>query len=252
MTQLIILAILAYVFFMIYRSYSRFQKQYFNPKAFEQFVLTKENLQKSELGLFVSLCAKVAKSDGRVDELEAETIGNMLNDISRLFPSPERTKELLKEIFNDAKEDISDIDMTASQLYVFIQRDKVKQQKMLEFIVNLAFINGTLTSTEEGVLRRIAAAFFVGDAELNTLLERFKGFYSSATTETDIDKAYATLGVSKTDDLNTIKKAYRTLVKQYHPDIIKAHGASDEYIQEATQKIQEINAAYEVVKKQKG
>ena len=49
-----------------------------------------------------------------------------------------------------------------------------------------------------------------------------------------------------------IKKAYRALVREYHPDIIKSQGASDDYLKEATEKVQEINAAYEMIKKSRG
>ena len=45
-----------------------------------------------------------------------------------------------------------------------------------------------------------------------------------------------------------IKKAYRKLVRQYHPDIIKSQNKSDAYMQEATAKTQEINQAYEMIK----
>ena len=67
-----------------------------------------------------------------------------------------------------------------------------------------------------------------------------------------LDDAYKILGVNKNDDLNTIKKAYRKLVRQYHPDIIKSQGKSEEYIKEATAKTQEINQAYEMIKKARG
>ena len=52
--------------------------------------------------------------------------------------------------------------------------------------------------------------------------------------------------------MTTIKKAYRKLVKEYHPDIIKAQGKDEAYLQEATRKTQEINEAYELIKRAKG
>jgi DnaJ like chaperone protein len=64
-----------------------------------------------------------------------------------------------------------------------------------------------------------------------------------------IEDAYKLLGVSPQDDIATIKKAYRKLVRQYHPDIIKSQGKSEDYIKEATAKTQEINQAYEMIKK---
>ena len=49
-----------------------------------------------------------------------------------------------------------------------------------------------------------------------------------------------------------LKKNYRNLVKKYHPDIITGQGASQNIIDEATTKLQEINEAYEIIKKQRG
>jgi DnaJ like chaperone protein len=51
--------------------------------------------------------------------------------------------------------------------------------------------------------------------------------------------------------MDTIKKTYRNLVRQYHPDIIKSQDKDDEYMEEATAKTQEINQAYETLKKAK-
>jgi DnaJ like chaperone protein len=62
-----------------------------------------------------------------------------------------------------------------------------------------------------------------------------------------IDDAYALLGVNANDDMKTIKKAYKKLVRQYHPDIIASQGKSESYMKEATQKTQEINRAYEMI-----
>ena len=51
--------------------------------------------------------------------------------------------------------------------------------------------------------------------------------------------------------MNSIKKAYRKLVREYHPDIIKSQDKDEAYIEEATAKTQEINQAYEIIKKAK-
>lgn len=67
-----------------------------------------------------------------------------------------------------------------------------------------------------------------------------------------LEKAYEILEASKDDDVNILKKKYRNLVKKHHPDIIAGQGASQNIIDEATAKLQEINEAYELIKKHKG
>jgi len=60
---------------------------------------------------------------------------------------------------------------------------------------------------------------------------------------------YETLEIKDNASEAEIKKAYRKLIKEYHPDIIKSQNKGEEYLKEATRKTQEINEAYEIIKK---
>lgn len=251
MGQIIIFAVVALLIYWLSRSFSQNQHAY-SKNQFAGFKLTKENLAYSELGLFVALSAKVAKADGRVDELEAELISNMFNDISTLFPDPEATKKLLKEIFDEEKNAPHNLDMVAQALYTALQNDPHKRQKMLEFLVNLTYIDGTLSHSEEEMLRIIAKYLHFDDQDLSAMLERFGSYHRHSIKESSIDQAYALLGLTVDSTNDDVKKAYRALVREYHPDIIKSQGASEEYLKEATEKVQEINAAYEMIKKSRG
>jgi DnaJ like chaperone protein len=252
MTQIFLFAFLAAVFYWISKSYSSYQNSEYSQKQFRSFVLTKEHLAESELGLFVALVAKVAKADGRVDELEAELVGNMFTDISALFPNPEATKNLLKEIFNVEKEISTNVDTVALALNTLIKNDPHKRTQMLQFMVNLAYIDGILSTSEEAMLHRIGWYLQFSDDEFTEMLRQFGSMHQKSVKESSIDQAYTLLGITKEASNDEIKKAYRALVKIHHPDIIKAQGASDDYIQAATAKVQEINGAYEMIKKSRG
>ncbi len=251
MLNLIIWGIIIYVLYRVFKSYQRFQRIYYTQEQFKSMHVTKEAIASSELGLFVALCAKVAKADGRIDELEAELIGNMFNDISRVFPHPEKVKGFLKEIFSEEKQKPRNVDSVVSELYVLIHRDRAKRQMMMSFLINIAFIDGKVTHAEESLLTKIAAFLHFSSDEFESMMDQFRSSFSSTTVHSSIDEAYKILSVSPSDDLKTIKKKYRELVKKYHPDIIQAQGADEHYIQDATRKIQEINDAYEVIKKHK-
>ncbi len=251
MTQLIIFAVVLYIFYRVYKSYQRFSKLYYTKQSFQNFTLTKEALHKSELGLFVALMAKVAKADGRVHELEAELIGNTLSDISKVFPNPASAKEHLKAIFNEEKERPDTIDKAASSLYLLIRKDAQKRHMMLMYLINLAFVDGHLSTQEEQLIVKIATHLHVSQNELDAMMARFTQSYSHVTTQSSLNEAYALLHVTPEDSMETIKKAYRKAVKESHPDLMKAQGKSDDYIAEATRKMQEINAAYELITKAK-
>ncbi|MCK9373253.1 MAG: TerB family tellurite resistance protein [Sulfuricurvum sp.] len=252
MSQIFLLALVAALFYWVYKSYSRYQNSEYSPKQFRSFVLTKEALAKSELGLFVALVAKVAKADGRIDELEAEVIGNMFNDISTLFPDPISAKTFLKEIFTAEKQRSDTIEPVARVLFELIRNDPHKRVQMMQYLVNLAYIDGTLSRLEEEMLTKIAVYLHFNAQELTSMLELFGSFHRQSFKESSLDHAYSLLNLTKSSSDEELKKAYRALVKQHHPDIIKAQGASEDYIQAATSKVQEINAAYELIKKTRG
>ena len=251
MMQIFLLAFVVVLFFWLSKSYSAHQHTY-SRKQFAGFKLNKDALAHSELGLFVALVAKVAKADGRVDELEAELIGNMFNDISALFPDPDATKKLLKEIFDEEKQVAYNLDPVAQALYAALQNDEHKRRRMMEFLVNLSYIDGTLSQSEETMLHQIAAHLHFSAQALNSMLEQFASYHRSSVKESSLSQAYTLLGLSSDATNDEVKKAYRSLEREYHPDIIKAQGASDDYLRTATEKVQEINAAYEMIKKSRG
>jgi len=245
MGNLIILAIVGYVFYAVFRSYSRYTS--YSQKAFKDFSVSKDSLKNSELGLFVALVAKVAKADGKVDALEAQLVGIMFDDISAVFPEPQKTKDILKEIFSEEKDRSDDTEQIAHALAESIRRDKAKQQQFMGFLIQLAFIDGTVSQSEEDVLQTIAQALEFDPDVYHKIFDQFEKMMQNIKPKANLDEAYKTLGVNKDDDMKVIKKAYRKLVRQYHPDIIASQGKSEEYMQEATAKTQEINQAYEMI-----
>jgi len=100
----------------------------------------------------------------------------------------------------------------------------------------------------------IAKTLQIKREDFEKLVNAFEMFYKKQKEAEGIslEKAYEVLEASKNDDSNTIKKKYRTLVKKHHPDIIAGQGASQNIIDEATNKLQEINEAYEMIKKSRG
>ena len=60
---------------------------------------------------------------------------------------------------------------------------------------------------------------------------------------------YTVLGVQLNDDFDTIRGAWRDLVRTYHPDRMIARGLPEEAINLAEKRIIQINKAYELVKK---
>ena len=78
----------------------------------------------------------------------------------------------------------------------------------------------------------------------------YSGYQQSR--QPSIDAAYKVLGVTANDDQNTVKRAYRKLMNENHPDKLAAKGLPDEMMELAKEKTQQIQAAYDLICKQKG
>ena len=246
MGNFILLALIGAVFYYTFKSYSRYTA--YSKEAFKNFSVSYEALINSELGLFVALVAKVAKADGKVDALEAQLIGIMFDDISAVFPEPHKTKDILKQIFDEEKDRSDDIVEIATKLGSAIKRDRAKQQQFMGFLIQLAFIDGEVSQSEDEVLQTIAQAMEFDPNAYHAIFEQFEKMMANIHPQANISDAYKLLGVNESDDMSVIKKAYRKLVREYHPDIIKSQGKDEAYMQEATAKTQEINQAYEMIK----
>ncbi len=249
MSTILLIIIVVGIFLYLSKGYKSYTTNY--EEQFKKFSVSKVALERSELGVFVSLAAKVAKADGKVDALEAELVGNMFTDVSRVFPEPEKTREILKQIFNEQKDITGNIESLAQTLQKLIYRDKNKQIQMMGFLIQLAFVDGEVSKSEEQILITIAEHLQIDPDIYHKIFDQFESMMKNAHPQATIEDAYQVLGVSPNDSLETIKKAYRKLVREYHPDIIKAQGKDENYLKEATAKTQEINSAYEMIKKAK-
>ena len=116
------------------------------------------------------------------------------------------------------------------------------------FLIQLAFIDGEVSKSEEEILGTIAEAMEFDPNAYHAIFDKFEKMMQNIQPKANINDAYKLLGVSESDDMSVIKKAYRKLVRQYHPDIIKSQGKDEAYMQKATAKTQEINQAYEMIK----
>lgn len=232
-----------YVAFKIYKFYAR--------RKLNKLSNSKELFKKSELGLFVSLVAKVAKADGRVHELEAQLIGMMFDDISKIFNEKEKARAIMKEIFNEEKLTSDDTKQIAQDLNKLLGRSILKRKQFIAFLIQLAFIDNGISNEEEKVLKEIMSELSVPLNVYDEIVKKFENIMKNNQQTMSSKEAYEILGVKESDDMNTIKKAYRKLIREYHPDIISSQNKDESYMEEATAKTQEINQAYQVIKEQK-
>ena len=244
---MIFIAVVA-IFYMLNKDYN--PNDYHNIK-----VNTKQQLQGKledhEAGLLIAMMAKVAKADGHICELEAELLSHTFTDISLVFKNNEAIREELKKIYSREKESFDNTIDISNKYFKLTKRDYSKRLKVMEYLLNLAFIDGDFSKTERMIIEDIANALEIKNNDLNNIIKNFEAYYSqkASSNQMNLDNAYSILGVNSNATDGEIKKAYRALVKKYHPDIITGQGAEQSIIDDATTKLQEINEAYEIIKK---
>ncbi|WP_462109053.1 TerB family tellurite resistance protein [Campylobacter concisus] len=211
----------------------------------------------NEAKFLVSLLAKVAKSDGRVSELEARLITQVLDDLSQKVSGVSGVREYLKEVYKSQKENIDNAYETARNYKSAFNLNYDICVARLTFFLNLAYIDGEFNKSEQDVIRNIAYGFGIDKETLDEIISKFDSFYGSrfeANPDEMVQEkdAFEVLGLSKNASFDEVKARYKELVRQYHPDILMGRGESKEVIERSTKKLQEINEAYGRLKEKFG
>ena len=214
-----------------------------------------EEVLYSEYGYIMGIIAKLAKSDGYVSELEVELIENILDDLCDEFHDPIQARAHLKLIFNEEKDVQDNVSFVAAGLYDLTQDQAHKHQKILEFLITLSFIDGELHPREEEIVLEVAKALHFSPGATQNMFNQFNSFYEERSynpaSSDKVQDYYDLLGVDASYDAKTLKRAYKKGVREHHPDVVMGKGGSEEDIKQATSKLQDINEAYEYLKKQK-
>ena len=249
--EIVVLLIVIVILFFIGKNYKTEEFKNINLKAKDRF---EGDLLHHEAGLLVALMAKVSKADGKVCELEAEVLKHTFNDISSHFENSEEIRKKLKKLYDIEKNSFDNLIDICNKLYNLTKHEYHKRVKIMEYLLNLAFIDKELSNTEKMITEDISNALKIKIEDFNNLINTFEAFYAQQASNKAIslEKAYEILESNPADDAATLKKNYRSLVKKHHPDIISGQGAAQSIIDEATKKLQEINEAYELIKKDKG
>lgn len=185
----------------------------------------------------IALSAKMAKADGVVtlDEI------NAFRDI---FDIPPAEQQNVARMFNLAKQDVAGFDAYASQILKIYKDDPGILEDILDGLFHIAEADGIIHEDELAFLEEVARIFGFEDDSFAAIKSRHvKG------GEND---PYQVLGADHSWSNFELRKHYRLLVKENHPDSLIARGVPPEFVSMANDKMAAINAAYEQLKKERG
>ncbi|MEX0759459.1 MAG: TerB family tellurite resistance protein [Tistlia sp.] len=188
------------------------------------------------IGVIV-LGAKMAKADGKVTKDEVSAF-------KEVFRVPPEEMKNVGKIFNQARRDAYGYEPYARQLgQMFKGRPRVLEE-LLDGLFHIARADGAIAEQEIEFLRKVATAFGFDEADWARI--------RAANMGPDQRDPYTVLGVRHDDDAETIKAAYRKLVRENHPDKLIAQGMPEEFVAVANSKLATINQAYDEVRKRRG
>jgi DnaJ like chaperone protein len=205
------------------------------------------------LGTVFTLMGKIAKADGRVSEEEIAHVEQMFN---KLGMSAEHRQQAIALFKKGSAQDF-DIRPTLNEFMSVCGHTASLRQMLLVYLIVMAFADGSLDPAEEALLKEIALHLGYSHAVFEQIMAmvinqtHFAGG-QQASTASSLEDAYKALGVSKESTDQEIKRAYRKLMSQYHPDKLMGQGMPEDMIKMATAQAQEVQVAYDLIKKSRG
>jgi DnaJ like chaperone protein len=187
----------------------------------------------------------LAKADGVVSESEIEQARHVM---AQMRLNDTQKQEAIK-LFSAGKVAGFDIAPELQKLRASANSSSLILMFM-EIQISVAIADGEISDPERNVLITICQALGVSTSELNTLIQRLNASsrQSSQPSEHSLKDAYEVLGVAKGDTDAVVKRAYRKLISEHHPDKLVAQGLPEEMMVLATEKSQQIQAAYDDIK----
>ncbi|WP_456379051.1 co-chaperone DjlA [Thiolapillus sp.] len=218
-----------------------------------------ERIQTAFFTATFSVMGHLAKADGRVSP---EEINQAKAVMAHMDLQPDMRRAAI-DLFNQGKRHDFPLDEVLVQFRRECRRRSTLIQMFLEIQIQAAYADRHLDTAEEQLLLHICHKLGIPEflfRQLERMIKAQQGTYSQsgsgqqqpATDRLSLAEAYAILGISSGASQSEIKKAYRRLMSQHHPDKLVAKGLPEEMMKVATRKTKEIRNAYEVIKKAKG
>ena len=182
----------------------------------------------------IVLSAKMAKADGHVTREE-------INTFKRIFEIPEADAPNVGRLFNEARQDAEGFEPYAEQIGEMFIGDQAICESLLGGLFQIALADGVIHPKELQFLKKVALSFNLSQSDFDRIATVFNG--------ASRNDPYQILGVSRDASDNEIKKKYRELIRENHPDTLIAKGMPQEFIDIANEKMANINAAYDQMSK---
>jgi DnaJ like chaperone protein len=185
----------------------------------------------------IALSAKMAKADGIVTQ-------NEVRAFQEIFEVPPKEAHNVARLFDLAKQDVAGFEIYAQRMAQMCgsgHANCAMLEDILDGLFHIAKADGVVHERESQFLHRIAEIFRIEEAHYQSILARHVSLGAA--------DPYVILGIERDKPFADVKKRYRKLVLDNHPDRLIARGLPQEFIKIATTRIAAINEAYELIER---
>lgn len=200
-------------------------------------------VERAQLTFFVatfSMLSKLSEADGYVSPEEMKVIDAFMRDDLGI---DSESKEAAVRIFSTARSSPQSFEDFALQFYSEFHERPQLLLMLIDILVRVAVADGSLSPRKEQMIRSAVSIFAIPEAQFAAILARHS---------LKIDRYYRVLGSAREDSDGEIKRRYRRLVNEYHPDKIASKGLPEEFSRYASEKFREIQDAYDHVRSERG
>ncbi|MDN3519603.1 co-chaperone DjlA [Aquisalimonas lutea] len=207
-----------------------------------------ELVQQQYLHSTFAVMGALCKADGVVTRDEIKTAETLFE---RLHLSEEQ-RASAREAFERGKAEDFDLDAEVSRLARVCRGRRAMLQTFLQVQLTAIAADGAVHPAEHDMLVRVARGLGLSEADVARLESLLRASSDAPSREQKLEDAYAALGVSSSASDSEIKRAYRRLMSQNHPDKLAGKGLPENMREVAEEKTREIATAYELIKEERG
>jgi len=200
---------------------------------------TQEQAQAAYFIALFSMLGKLAKADGTVSRAEGEAFKSMVHQM----PLSSDQRKFAINVFNEAKRSPYSIEEFAEQFRRITAGRQEIHIQMIDMLYQLAAVDQHLHENEEAAIRSVSRILGISEDQVDGIKAKY---FESA------GEHYKVLGISPSSSDEEVRRAYRELARQYHPDTVVSKGLPEEFVDYAHKRFKEIQSAYEAIKKERG
>ena len=181
----------------------------------------------------IALSAKMAKADGVVSKEEVEAF-------KQIFDIPQGQEKYVSLVYNLARQDVSGYEIYARKISKMLHKKEALLTNLIEGLLFISAADGEYHPLEDKFINTVSSIFSIPANHLKSL----KSIY----VYNEVDAPYRILNMRPNDKLTDIRRQWRKLVIENHPDRVLAKGLPKEAIKLANARISRINNAWEKIK----